>query len=62
MDQVKLSHFQIRSLAKQDVDVVITATNDDIIFVEPEKAVGEGKGKWMMPNGKWRKQGEDTTI
>lgn len=64
MDQVKLSHFQLRTLAKEDKDVVITGTNDDIgaIYVEPEQYIGAGKGKWLMRGGRYRSKGEDTTI
>lgn len=56
MDQVKLTHFQLRTLAKADENVVITATNEDagMILVEPLAKQGEGKAKWMHPNGKYR--------
>ena len=59
MDQVKLTRMQVKHLAEQDEGLYITATNEDTgqIFVEREKYVGQNKGKWMLPNGKYRKEG-----
>jgi len=59
MDQVKLTRMQVKHLAEQDEGLYITATNEDTgqIFVEREKYVGQNKGKWMLPNGKSRKEG-----
>jgi hypothetical protein len=57
MDQVKLTRMQVKQLADQDEALIITGTNEDSgqIFVEREKYIGAGKGKWMQPNGKYRK-------
>ena len=59
MDQVKLTRMQIKHLAEQDEALIITGTNEDTgqLFVEREKYVGQNKGRWMLPNGKYRKEG-----
>lgn len=56
MDHVHLTRAQIKELAKKDVDVTISGKHEEegLIFVEPRKSFGEGKGRWMKRDGKYR--------
>jgi hypothetical protein len=60
MDQVRLTRRQLKILADKDVDYTITATNEDggLIFVEPTKYVGQGKGAWLKADGRTREGGK----
>lgn len=60
MDQVNITRGQLRELAKQDKDVTVLATNTDarMILVVDTRYIGdEDKRRWLMPNGRERKDG-----
>lgn len=56
MDIVTLKRAQLKTLREQDKDVAITAHHPELgmVYVEPLKYVGEGKGNWLKQDGKWR--------
>lgn len=56
MDHVHLTRAQIKHLATRNEDVTISAKHeeDGMVFVEPTKRFGEGKGKWLKRDGKYR--------
>jgi hypothetical protein len=60
MDQVTLTRRQLRVLAAEEIDYTITAVNTDaqLIFVEPTKYLGQGKGVWLTPAGLKRDGGK----
>lgn len=60
MDEVHLTRRQLKVLAEKGVDYTVTAVNGDaqLIFVEPTKYIGQGKGKWLKADGTPRDGGK----
>lgn len=62
MDDLTFSARQLKKMVehaeKIKDSIVITAKHEEegMLFLEPSKRRGEGKGKWMMRDGSWRKE------
>ena len=53
MDQVLLTARVLKVLEDKGVDYTITAQHfeERMVFAEPTKYVGQGKGKWLLASG-----------
>jgi hypothetical protein len=60
MDQVQLTRRVLKALASKDIDYTITGvhTEERMVFAEPTKYVGTGKGKWLKADGTPRDGGK----
>jgi hypothetical protein len=60
MDQVLLTARVLKALADKGQDYTVTAQHfeERMVFVEPTKYVGQGKGKWVLPSGQPRDGGK----
>jgi hypothetical protein len=59
MDRVILKRAQLKKMVEADKDYVVLATNTDqeMIYVEPLRYEGQGKGLWLKSNGHPRDEG-----
>jgi hypothetical protein len=59
MDRVVLKRAQLKKLAAADKDFVVLATHteNELIYVEPLRYEGQGKGLWLKANGLPRDEG-----
>jgi hypothetical protein len=60
MDQVQLTRRVLKVLAEKGQDYVVTGQHfeEKMIFVEPLKYIGQGKGKWLKADGTPRDGGK----
>jgi hypothetical protein len=60
MDQVQLTRRVLKTLASKEQDYTITAHHEEerMVFAEPTKYVGQGKGKWLKADGTTRDGGK----
>jgi hypothetical protein len=60
VDQVYLTRRVLRTLADKDLDYTVTAVHYEtgMVFAEPTKYIGQGKGKWLQADGSTRDGGK----